>query len=151
NFLVAARSNERMLALLSSVGAPPGALFRVVSATGLATGLVASVISVVVGVPLGWVVLGRVASVDVVAVVALALLATVLGWLGSVVPAIAATNLDTVRILRGIPRPARSTWKASRVGRMLVVIGFAMLLAGAAGSLVLRALFAGQQQPDWLV
>src|SRR5690606_30315578 len=58
---------------------------------------------------------------------------------------------DTVRILRGIPKAANSTWKASRVGRMLVAIGFAMLLVGGVGNLVLQALFAGQQQPAWLV
>lgn len=151
SFLVAARRNERMLALLGSVGASPGTLFRVVSATGLATGVAASAISVVVGVPLAWLMLGRVASVNVLAVVGLALVATVLGWLASVVPAIAATSLDTVRILRGVPKPASSTWKASRVGRMLVAIGFAMLLVGGVGSFMLQALFAGQQQPAWLV
>lgn len=151
NLLVAARRNERMLALLSSVGASPGKLFRVVSATGIATGLAASVISIVLGVPLAWLVLGRVASVNVVAVIALALLAIVLGWLASVVPAIAATSLDTVRILRDIPKTPRSTWKASRVGRMLVAIGLAMLLVGGVGSFVLQGLFAGQQQPSWLV
>src|SRR5690606_10171345 len=127
NLLVAARRNERMLALLSSVGASPGKLFRVVSATGVATGLAASVISVALGVPLSWLVLGRAASVDIVAVLALSSLAIVLGWLASVVPAIAATSLDTVRILRGIPKTSRSTWKASRVGRMLLAIGLSML------------------------
>lgn len=151
NFLVAARRNERMLALLSSVGASPATLFRVVSATGVAIGVLASVISFVVGVPLAWLVLGRVASVNIVAVVALALLAIVLGWLASVVPAIAATSLDTVRVLRDIPRTAKSTWKASRVGRMLVAIGFAMLVTGGIGHLLLQTLFAGREQPAWLV
>lgn len=151
NLLMAARRNERMLALLSSVGAPPSTLFRVVSTNGIASGVGAAAITLVVGIPLGWLLLGSLAPFNVYAVGGLALLAIVFGWAASVAPALVATRLDTMRVLRGVPKAANGNWRADRVARVLAVVGFGTMVVGGAGTAILQGSYSGRQQPDFWV
>ncbi len=151
NLLVAARRNERTFALLSSIGASPSALFRVVSANGLLSGLAAAVVTVVVGIPAAWLWQDAITPVNAVAVALLAVLAVGFGWAASIVPALVATQVDVTRVLRAIPAPARNRWRTDRIGLALTVVGLAAMSLGAVASLLIKQLYAGQDQPDfWL-
>lgn len=150
NLLSTARRNERMLALLISVGAPPSALVRVVLASGALTGAIAGLFSLL-GVPVAWLALGAVTGVDAVAVTFLALSTVVLGMLAAVVPAIVASSVDANRLLRGIPRPARGEWRTDRIGAVITTIGLAMLVVGSAVGIVLRQAYLPQFQPPFWV
>lgn len=151
NLLVAGRRSERMLALLSSVGAPPAALFRLVSATGIIMGAGAAAVSLVAGIPIAWAWLGRVAAFSPVAVLGLASLAVVFGWAASVVPAIAATTVDANRVLRDIPRQAGGEWRTDRIGAVLTASGLAMVAVGAAFAYGMQQAHWGQSQPPFWV
>lgn len=151
NLLMAARRSERTFALLGSVGAPPGALFRIVSSTGLLSGITAAVVTVIVGVPAAWLSLGAIAPVDIGVVALLATAAVAIGWSASVVPGLVAAKVDAVRVLRGLPAPARGRWRTDRIGLVLTVIGFGALLLDTTGALLLRAVYTGQEQPAFWV
>ena len=144
-----------MLALLESIGAPPAVLFRIVSTTGLILGVVSALVSIIAGLVIGYLWLGPAATrapdaqINPLVVVGIALVSVVLGWATSVIPAIRAASLDVNRVLRGTPKPVSGTWATGRIGRILMLVGFGMLLIAGAVTLLARTLVAAGNGPGF--
>jgi hypothetical protein len=135
--LVSVRRNERMLALLTAVGATRRILFLVVSAHGILIGSVAAVFTVAIGL-LGGASLvlfaGGVPRFDAVSILGIAVATVLVGWAVSLVPAAATRSLDVTRILRDAPQPPRAIRVQTKAGQWTVVFGMGgFLVAAVAG------------------
>ncbi|SDB93816.1 putative ABC transport system permease protein [Sanguibacter gelidistatuariae] len=140
-FAVGARRNERMLALVASVGGDRATLRRVVLAGGLVIGFGASLVAVAVGIVLSVLTVAVVRRVqplalagDVLPVPALVMIvaagtaiAVVAAWL----PARGAARTDVAAVLAGRRGEARPRRRVPVVGVILLVSGIALALAGA--------------------
>ena len=138
SLLVRSRDNERTLALLEAVGAGHRVRLRVASASGVILGLLAAAVSLVLGVAAsaGYLALFLPAAhldVSPVAVTIAAVCAFLLGWLTSLVPLLQPSSRPLLAELRALPRPLGPRWNRSKLGRIFVVIGFALLLVAIAG------------------
>jgi hypothetical protein len=129
--LVSVRRNERLLALLTAVGASPRMLFLVISAHGILIGIVAAVLAVAIGLCGGAILRGeRSGTADAVSVVVIALLTVLVGWVMSLVPAVATNKIEPARALRDAPCAPRSTRELGRAGHRVVLSGLAILAVG---------------------
>ena len=130
-------------------------LFRIVSTTGLILGVVSALVSIIAGLAIGYLWLGPAATrapdaqINPLVVVGIALVSVVLGWATSVIPAIRAASLDVNRVLRGTPKPVSGTWATGRIGRILMLVGFGMLLIAGAVTLLARTLVAAGHGPGF--
>ena len=141
--LVSVRRNERMLALLSAVGASPRTLFLVVSTHGILIGCAGAILAVALGLLGGAVLTGRGPSAaDTVTVAGIAGVTVLVGWLMALIPAYATRTIDVTRVLRDAPRPPRSTRERGRIGHRVVLFGLGALAIGAVAGL------AGAGLPD---
>ncbi|MGN8024923.1 FtsX-like permease family protein [Microbacterium sp. 22242] len=142
-FAVAARRQQRSLAVAASVGATRGDLFRIVVLQGLSLGLAGGVVGAVLGGTAVAVALrlfdpgvqGRFWSsfafrIPWDAAIAIIVFAALVGTLSALAPARTATRGDTLGALRGARRPAVLRRKAPVIGIVLVCVGAAVALAG---------------------
>ncbi|WP_417562241.1 FtsX-like permease family protein [Microbacterium sp.] len=141
-FAVAARRQQRSLAVAASVGATRSDVFRVVVMQGTVLGIVGGVLGAGLGAAGAGVFLAVTDrgvlssfwgnwgySVPWAAVIGVLLFATIVGTLAAVVPARTATHGDTVGALRGARRPAHLNPKRPMWGLLLMVAGFASTVA----------------------
>ncbi|MET1051683.1 MAG: FtsX-like permease family protein [Mycetocola sp.] len=134
--LVSVRRNERMLALLSAVGATPRTLLIVISAQGILLGAGGGVIAVGLGFIAGTLVSGETPGAGAVATAIATLLASVLaGWAMSLVPAFATQGIQTAAALRDAPRPPRTSKTRGRAGHWVALAGLGTLAIGAVAGL----------------
>lgn len=133
-FTVGARTQQRTLATLASVGGDRRLLFRVMSFGGIILGSVGAIVGTVLGLGGAWIFLGLWANgnasrypgfhLDLVALLVIAALAVFAGWCAAAVPARAAGRIDVLAALRGAQRPPR-------VPRRRPVAAVVLLIAGA--------------------
>lgn len=154
-FSVAARRQQRAFAVIGSVGASRGDVFRIVLLQGTVLGLIGGVAGTAAGIALAAAflavtddgVLGsfwgnwgfRIPWELIVGVVAFAI---AVGTLAALVPARAATKGDALEALRGARRPARLDPHRPKFGVALMIAGLAGTVAGG---LILAA--ANLQEP----
>ncbi|WP_127472787.1 FtsX-like permease family protein [Microbacterium sulfonylureivorans] len=151
-FAVAARRQQRSLAVAGSVGAARSDVFRIVVMQGTALGAVAGVAGVAAGAGLAWLALevtdrGSVASfwgnwgynVPWPLLVGIAVFAVLVGTLAAVAPARAASRGDVLGALRGARRPARLRARRPLWGLALMLVGLAATIAGGTALAVLNA------------
>lgn len=147
-FLVGARSKERALATLASVGAPRSAVFGVISASGIVLGILGGLVGVAVGIAGGALFMALTDDGSAtqywglhvwwplfLAVIAAAAL---IGWLGALVPAVRASKVDVVAALRGSRIPPQPRKRHPITGIILVGAGLAVLAGGAVLAAVLE-------------
>lgn len=149
-FAVAARRQQRSLAVASSVGAGRGDVFRIVVLQGTVLGLVGGIVGAAAGIGAAALLLAltddgvrgsfwgnwglRVPWI----LVALALVFAVLvGTLSALAPARGATRGDVLGALRGSRRPAKLQAKRPLWGLGMMILGLTTTIAGA---LVIAAL-----------
>ncbi len=145
-FAVAARRQQRALAMAASVGAVRGDVFRIVVLQGTVLGLVAGVVGTTAGIGLAAVALavtdrGVVGSfwgnwglnVPWPLIAGIAVFAIVVGTLAAVVPARGATHGGVLDALRGARRPARLNPKRPLWGLGLMILGLAATVGGGLG------------------
>lgn len=141
-FTVTARQQQRTLATIASVGAPPSVLRSVVTASGLVLGLVGGLVGGALGIGGGALFMQltldgsatqyygfRVPWLLIAAVIAFAVL---VGWVAALLPARTAAKLDVVAALRGSRRPPAPNRKAPIAGLVLLVVGTAAAIVGGA-------------------
>ncbi|MFF1632280.1 FtsX-like permease family protein [Leifsonia sp. NPDC058248] len=139
-FMVGARAQERSLATFASVGAPRGALIRLITASGLILGAIGGVVGVVAGIGLGTLFMATTDDgsatrywgyhLPVSMMLLIGLAAVAVGWLGALIPAIRASRLDVVQALRGARRPPRQSRRRPLAGLVLLIVGIGVTLAG---------------------
>ncbi|WP_434810842.1 FtsX-like permease family protein [Microbacterium sp. bgisy189] len=164
-FAVAARRQQRTLAVAGSVGADKPDIFRIVVLQGTVLGVVGGVVGAAVGVGLA---AGVIAATDDGAVggfwgawgfnvpwmlvIGILVFATVVGTIAAIAPARSATNGDVLGALRGSRRPATLNTKRPLAGVGMIVGGLA---ATVGSSLLLVALMQWAPQdygnPLWIV
>ncbi|QAY60662.1 ABC transporter permease [Microbacterium protaetiae] len=151
-FAVAARRQQRTLAVASSVGASRGDVFRVVVLQGTVLGTVAGIVGTAAaigvatvalamtdggargtfwgnwGVKLPW---GMLAGILIFAVV--------VGTAAAIVPARAATRGDVIGALRGAGRPARLRTSRPFWGLAAMIVGLGAAIAAALGCAAVTA------------
>jgi hypothetical protein len=133
--LLSFRRNERTLALLASVGAPPNTVAAVVSTSGLVLGGAAAIIAVAAGSVIGGFVID---GPDLLTVAGIAAGTVLVGWLAALAPATSTRSLDITAVLRNAPRENPGRWLNVRAGRILVAVGLGLLLVVAiAGAIAL--------------
>ncbi|MGB3731469.1 FtsX-like permease family protein [Microbacterium sp.] len=139
---VSARRQQRSLAVLTTVGARRGDVFRTVLAQGALLGLVGGAVGTAVGI-------GAVAAIDALldpgvkntfwsswglkvpwSVVGVIVFAMLVGLVASVVPARGATRGDAIAALRGARRPVRMSLRRPVAGIVIALIGGATVVAG---------------------
>ncbi|MDQ0613278.1 putative ABC transport system permease protein [Microbacterium sp. W4I4] len=152
---VSARRQQRSLAVLSTVGARRGDVFRTVLIQGGVLGLAGGLIGAAIGV-------GGVALVNALldpgvkntfwsswgltvpwSAVGVVVFAVLVGLAASVIPARAATRGDALAALRGARRPVRMSLRRPVVGIVIALIGGALVAGGG----VLFGVLAGRD--DW--
>jgi hypothetical protein len=151
-FAVAARRQQRSLAVAASVGATRGDVFRIVVLQGTVLGLLGGVVGAAAGLGLAALVIaltdeGAVNSfwgvwgynIPWPLVVGIAVFAVVVGTISAVAPARAATRGDVLGALRGSRRPVRLDTRRPVWGLALVVTGVALSVAGAFGTVAANA------------
>ena len=157
-FAVAARRQERSLAVAASLGASRADISRIVTMQGTALGTIGGVTGIVAGAALAWGALGATDSgavnsfwgnwgynVPWPVVAAIAVFAMVVGTLSAIAPARAASRGDVLGALRGSRRPALLRARRPVWGSILMISG---LGATIAGGLTIAALDAGAE-PDF--
>lgn len=138
-FSVAARRQQRALAVAASVGASRADLFRIVLLQGSVLGLVAGVVGSALGVGLGVVFLhalddGAASSlwgvhVPWAALIAVTAFAVVVGTLSAIVPARSATKGEVIASLRGARKPVSVDARRPLWGLGLMTVGIALTVA----------------------
>lgn len=139
-FSVAARRQQRALAVATSVGASRGDIFRIVVLQGLVLGLVGGVVGALAGIATAAMLLvatdrGALGTfwgnfgiaIPWLLVGAIILFAVIVGTIAALGPARAATRGDTLSALRGARRPAllrpnRPVWGLFVMGTGLVAL-----------------------------
>ncbi|MEI3846482.1 MULTISPECIES: FtsX-like permease family protein [unclassified Microbacterium] len=143
-FSVAARRQQRALAMASSVGASRADVFRIVVFQGTVLGVIGGAVGVAVGVAgaaaalaltdrgargTSWGNFGL--QVPWLLIVPIALFAVLVGTLAAVAPARAATKGDALSALRGARRPALLRPRRPLWGILVMATGLAGLVFGA--------------------
>jgi putative ABC transport system permease protein len=146
-FTVGARAQERSLATIASVGSTRSTIFSIITANGLVLGAIGGVVGVAAGIGAGSLFMRLTDDGSATqywgyhfwwpAMIAIALFAIVIGWLGALVPAIRASKFDVVAALRGARRPALPSRRRPIVGVVVVLLGVALALAGGVLAIVL--------------
>jgi hypothetical protein len=141
-FVVGAKRQQRMLAILSSVGAERRVLFRVMSFGGVLLGLVGGILGTALGLVAAWIAMplldGGESSqypgfhVDVPVLLLIVATSVVSGWIAAAIPARSASRVDVIAALRGARRPPRPTRRAPIAGLVVVALGVALSLVGGA-------------------
>lgn len=164
-FAVAARRQQRSLAVAGSVGAARGDVFRIVALQGTALGSAAGVAGVAAGAGLAWLALevtdrGAISSfwgnwgynVPWPLLVGIAVFAVVVGTLAAVAPARAASRGDILGALRGARRPTKLRARRPLWGVALMLVGLAATIAGGTTLAVLNSADeVAYQGPLWIV
>lgn len=141
-FTIGARRRQRSLALLSSVGASRGTIFRVVTSDGLVLGTVgaASGVAAGIGAAFIWLSVGddgnRLAfpgfHLNPAVLVLVAVVAVAVSLLAALAPAIAASRIDALQAMRSADRPPSRARRPHLVGLPLLLTGIAaMVICGA--------------------
>ncbi|BDV30070.1 hypothetical protein Microterr_07300 [Microbacterium terricola] len=152
-FSVAARRQQRALAVAASVGASRSDVFRVVLLQGTVLGSIGGAIGAVLGVAGAWLLMlltdrGAVGTfwgnfglqIPWALVLPILVFAVLVGTIAAIAPARAATKGDTLSALRGARRPARLRANRPLWGLLVMLTGLGALIAGAliiAGTLAL--------------
>ncbi|MFS0866443.1 FtsX-like permease family protein [Microbacterium sp. 179-B 1A2 NHS] len=149
-FAVAARRQQRSLAVAASVGASRSDIFRVVVLQGTVLGGLGGILGAGIGFGLAalaaavtdrgavntfWGVWGY--NVPWPLIVGILVFAVVVGTLSAIAPARAATRGDVLGALRGARRPLRLDTKRPLWGLVLMIGGVGAAIAGAAALLAL--------------
>ncbi len=150
-FAVAARRQQRSLAVAASVGATRGDVFRIVVLQGTVLGALGGVAGLVAGLGLAaaaiavvdqgavntfWGVWG--CNVPWPLVIGILVFAVVVGTISAVAPARSATRGDVLSALRGSRRPVRLNTKRPLWGLVLIIGGVAGSVVGALSILALN-------------
>ncbi|TDW28587.1 FtsX-like permease family protein [Cryobacterium psychrophilum] len=139
-FTVGARSQQRTLATLASVGGDKRMLFRVMSFGGVILGAVGAVLGTALGVATAWIFMQISANgsaarypgfhVDPVVLSGIAAVAILAGWIAAAVPARAASRVDIIGALRGSERPPKLSQRRPVVGLVVMAVGAVIAVAG---------------------
>lgn len=109
-FLVAAKAQQRSVAVIASLGTSRAVLVAISSLTGPLIGGVGGGAGVLLGAGLGFVLVTMSGAVSVYVsgplMLALVVFAVVLGWIAALPPAIAASRADVVLAIQGSTLPA---------------------------------------------
>lgn len=141
-FMVGTRKQQRMLATVASVGGHRRTLFQIVTASGLVLGLAGGISGVIVGTMVGSLYMKVTADGSAVqywgyhlslpVLLAIVAFAMLIGWIASLVPAVAASRMDVLAGLRGSLRPPTTPRRRrSVVGISVILVGVAATAAGA--------------------
>ncbi len=151
-FAVAARRQQRSLAVAASVGASRGDVFLTVVLQGTVLGLIGGAAGAAAGIGLAaaaiavtdqgavnsfWGVWGF--NVPWPVVLGILVFAVIVGTISAVAPARAATRGDVLAALRGSRRPVRLDTRRPVWGLVLLVAGVAATVAGALVTIALDA------------
>ncbi|WEG07857.1 ABC transporter permease [Microbacterium horticulturae] len=149
-FAVAARRQERSLAMAVSVGASRSDVFRIVVLQGTVLGAVGGVLGSAVGVGLGFALLAvtdhGVAgsfwghwSYDVpwLVIVGVVVFAILVGTISAIAPARAATHGDPLAALRGSRRPVTLNVRRPLWALLVMAVGLIASIGGALGTAAL--------------
>lgn len=139
-FTVGARTQQRTLATLASVGGDKRMLFRVMSFGGVILGAVGAILGTTLGVAGAWIYMQVSANgsasrypgfhVDPVVLAGIAAVAILAGWIAAAVPARAASRVDIIGALRGSQRPPRLSHRRPVVGLVILMLGAVIAVAG---------------------
>jgi hypothetical protein len=139
-FAVGARHEQRMLAILSSVGGERRTLFRVISFGGILLGLTGGILGTVLGVLAAWLAIPSLSNgnqsiypnfhPDLPVLLVIIAASTVSGWIAAAIPARTAARTDVVASLRGAQRPFRTSGRRPLAGLIVVIVGVALSLVG---------------------
>ncbi|WP_161499029.1 FtsX-like permease family protein [Cryobacterium aureum] len=139
-FTVGARTQQRTLATLASVGGDKRMLFRVMSFGGVILGALGAALGTVLGLAGAWIFMQISANgsaarypgfhLDLVSLLVIAAFAVLAGWCAAAVPARAAGRIDVLAALRGAQRPPRTTRRRPLAGLVLLAIGAVIAVAG---------------------
>ncbi len=161
-FAVAARRQQRALAMVASVGAGRGDVFRVVVLQGTVLGFAGGVVGTLLGAGLaigaltvgnngvvgsfwgGWGI-----QVPWWLLIAIIVFAVIVGTLASIVPARGATRGDVLAALRGARRPPTLNPRRPLWGLLLMAVGVATTIGGALGLTALNAAPTVQYDNPW--
>lgn len=146
-FMVGARAQERSLATVASVGSTRSTLLAIITSNGLVLGAIGGLIGVGAGIGIGSLFMrltddGSATQywgyhLSWVLMLGIAVAAVFVGWLGALVPAIRASNIDVVAALRGARRPAPARRRHPIIGLVLALAGIAITLLGGTLLIVL--------------
>lgn len=147
-FAVAARRQQRALAIVASVGGSRRDLFRTVALQGTVLGAVGGVVGTALGVGLA---AGGLAIVDDgsgispwgfhvpwLGVAGIFVFSVLVGTLSAFVPARTVARTDAISALRGARRPQRPTASRPVWGSVLLLVGVGITLACGVGLAVLN-------------
>ncbi|WP_104197969.1 FtsX-like permease family protein [Cryobacterium sp. M15] len=139
-FTVGARTQQRTLATLASVGGDKRMLFRVMSFGGVILGALGAALGTVLGLASAWIFMQISANgsaarypgfhLDVASLSVIAAFAVLAGWCAAAVPARTAGRLDVLAALRGAQRPPRVTRRRPVAGIVLLAIGAVIAITG---------------------
>ncbi|TFC31162.1 FtsX-like permease family protein [Cryobacterium sp. TMT1-3] len=139
-FTVGARTQQRTLATLASVGGDKRMLIGVVSFGGVILGALGAALGTVLGLTGAWIFMQISANgsaarypgfhLDVVSFIVIAGFAVLAGWCAATVPARAAGRIDVLAALRGAQRPPRVTRRRTVAGLVLLALGAVIAVIG---------------------
>ena len=139
-FTVGARTQQRTLATLASVGGDKRMLFRVMSFGGVILGALGAALGTVLGLAGAWIFMQISANgsaarypgfhLDLVSLLVIAVFAVLAGWCAAAVPARAAGRIDVLAALRGAQRPPRVTRRRPVAGLVLLALGAVIAVTG---------------------
>lgn len=139
-FTVGARTQQRTLATLASVGGDRRMLFRVMSFGGVILGALGAVLGAVLGLGAAWVFIQFSANgnasrypgfhLDVLSLLVIAAFAVLAGWCAAAVPARAAGRIDVLAALRGARRPPKVSRRRPITGVILLTLGAVIAVTG---------------------
>ncbi|MGM7666272.1 FtsX-like permease family protein [Microbacterium sp. A93] len=148
-FAVSARRQQRSLAVVASVGAGRGSIFRIVVLQGSVLGLIGGILGAGIGIGLAYPALrifddGAAASfwgfhVPWWGIAGIVLFAVAVGTASAVMPARAATRGDVLSSLRGSRKPVQVRVNRPFWGTLLGIVGIALTIAGGLGLAALNA------------
>ena len=146
-FAVGARTQERSLATVASVGSNRSTIFSIIAANGIVLGALGSIVGVGVGIGAGsvFMLLTDDGSATMYfgyhlwwpAMIGVAIFAIVIGWAGAVVPAARASKLDVIAALRGARRRSIPNKRRPVIGIIAVLVGISITLMGGILNIVL--------------
>ncbi|MDM4761940.1 FtsX-like permease family protein [Galbitalea sp. SE-J8] len=138
--LVGARQQQRMFAVLSSVGAERRTVSRVVALSGLVTGIAGAAAGALLSLPVAALVMSLTRDgsrtqfpgyhVDVLQLALLAALAALAAWAAALVPAHLSTRIDIVATLRGTSRPPAPRRRTPVIAIVVFLAGIALTALG---------------------
>ncbi|TFC79164.1 FtsX-like permease family protein [Cryobacterium sp. TMS1-20-1] len=139
-FTVGARTQQRTLATLASVGGDKRMLFRVMSFGGVILGAVGAGLGTLLGLAGAWIFMQISANgsaarypgfhLDLLSLLIIAAFAVLAGWCAAAVPARAAGRIDVLGALRGALRPPRPTRRRPVAGIILLALGAIVAVTG---------------------